>query len=240
MPPEFLNSREDAALLWVAVILAFVLYRDPRGVGSGFLSVVSAAFQHKLLLLFGLALAYSALLVYAASRADLWHEPALKATVFWFIGTAIVLVGGAVTDGSRDVRSYLRKVVRRVVAVTLVIEFMVGLYALPLVFEIVGVGVLLLFSMMQAYVQHDPATPAMTRTSIDVVLGVVGVVYIAYFAIHLLGNPAGFFTRANAEEFLVPPVLTVALVPLLLAWAWLSRREQEQLRRRFETRNSHA
>jgi hypothetical protein len=204
------------------------------------LGVGRAAAQGKLLLLFGSVLAYSALLVYAASRADVWHESALKVTVLWFIGTAIVLVGDAVTDGSRDVRGYLRKLVRRVVAVTLVIEFMVGLYALPLAFEIIGVGVVLLFSMTREYVKHDPTTPVLTRTFVDVVLGVVGVVYVALVVIDLLGDPAGFFTRANAEEFLVPPVLTVALIPLLLAWAWVSRREQERLRRRFEARSSHA
>jgi hypothetical protein len=31
VPPDFLNSREDAILVWTAVILAYALYRNPRG-----------------------------------------------------------------------------------------------------------------------------------------------------------------------------------------------------------------
>ena len=32
MPPDFLNSREDAIVLWSAAILAFVFYKDFRGI----------------------------------------------------------------------------------------------------------------------------------------------------------------------------------------------------------------
>jgi hypothetical protein len=42
----------------------------------------------------------------------------------------------------------------------------------------------------------------------------------------------GFLTRKNLEDFLVPPLLTVTLVPFLLGAAWISRREQESLRAR--------
>jgi len=43
MPPEFLNSREDAIFVWTALILGFVLYKDFRGVGGSMLAVVRAA-----------------------------------------------------------------------------------------------------------------------------------------------------------------------------------------------------
>ena len=43
----------------------------------------------------------------------------------------------------------------------------------------------------------------------------------------------GFLTRENAEDFLVGPALTLALVPLLYAVAWYSRRELANLRRQF-------
>jgi hypothetical protein len=50
--------------------------------------------------LFGSALVSSTLLVYAAKEARLWHTTALKATVYWFVGTAVVLIADAVTRAS--------------------------------------------------------------------------------------------------------------------------------------------
>jgi hypothetical protein len=192
------------------------------------------------LLLFGLALVYSAAIVFAASELGLWHAPALKVTVYWFVGTAIVLAGNAASEGARNSGAYLRKVLGRVIAVTIVIEFVVGVYALPLALEIICVGVLLLFSGMQVIAQYDSTTPPAMRKFIDGVLIAIGGVYLGYFAMSVAADLGGFLTRENVEDFVVPPLLTVALVPFLLGAAWLSRREQENLRKRFQARNSFA
>jgi hypothetical protein len=237
VPPDFLNSREDAIALWALAILGFAFYKNFWGIGRSLVGVLQALLQPKLLLLFGSALAYSAAIVYAARELGLWHAPALKVTIYWFIGTAIVLAGNAVSEGARDRRAYLRKVLGRVLAVTIVIEFVVSIYALPLAAEIVCVGLLFLFTGMQVVAQHDAATPATTRRFIDGVLIAVGLLYLSYLTIRAVMDVDGFLTRENLEDFLVPPLLTVALVPFLLGAAWGSRREQESLRRRFRTPN---
>lgn len=234
MFPGFLNSREDAILLWALVILGFVLYKDPRGIAGSFLGVLRALIHRKLLLLFGSALIYSAALVYAASELGMWHMTTLKATIYWFLGSALVLAGAAVTEGAQSERVLLRKVVRRVVAVTLVTDFVVNVYALPFAIEVLCVFVLFAFAGMQAVAAHDTSMPHATRRFIDGVLGAVGVFYVGYFVIRALGDPDGFLTRENAEEFLIGPVLTLAFIPLLLGAAWLSRREQRQFRQRFQ------
>jgi len=61
-----------------------------------------------------------------------------------------------------------------------------------------------------------------------IVLGLV-----ANLALRVAGDPAGLFGREAAEDLLVAPAMSVALVPYLCAVAWYSRRELENLRRRF-------
>ena len=236
MWPDFLNSREDAIVLWAVALLGFVLYKNPREVSASILAVVRAALHPKLLLLFGSALVYSAAVVYVAAELGLWHTPALKVTVYWLLGTAIVLAGRALTKGARDRPAYLREVLRRMLAVTIVVEFVVGVYSLPLLLEVALVGIAILFTGVQVVAEHDPKTPAIARTFINGVLVAVGLIWFGYFALRLATDVSGFFTREHAEDFLVPPLLTLALVPFLLGAAWLSRREQENLRRRFEAR----
>jgi hypothetical protein len=135
VPPDFLNSREDAILFWSLVILTFVSLKGPRGMARASYGVLRAALHWKLVALYGTAAAYCAVLVYAAQQIDLWHTTTFKATIYWFIGTAVVLVGEAVSDTSGRDSTFRRRVLRRVAAWAIVIEFAVNLYALPFLVE---------------------------------------------------------------------------------------------------------
>ena len=74
------------------------------------------------------------------------------------------------------------------------------------------------------------------RLFIDLVLSLVGVVYLGYFALRLVNDLDGFFTRETAEDFLVGPSLTLALIPFMYAVAWLAQREQRALDRTIRSR----
>jgi hypothetical protein len=80
MPPDFLNSREDAVLLWAIIILGYLIHEDPTGIGGGFIGVFRGL-NAKLRLLYGTAALYSALSVYGARELGLWHSNVLKTTV---------------------------------------------------------------------------------------------------------------------------------------------------------------
>jgi hypothetical protein len=234
VPPDFLNSREDAILFWSFVILAFVVLKDPRGMASASYGVLRAALHWKLVGLYGTAAAYCAGVVYAAEQIGLWHATALKATIYWFIGTAVVLVGEAVSNTSGRDSTFRRRVLRRVAAWTIFLEFAVNLYALPFLVEAAVLFVVIAFVGMQAVIEGGltPADPA-TRKLIEVVLGWIGTLYFVYFLARAFTDPGGLWSRQHAEDFLVGPALTVALIPFLSAVTWYSRRELARLRRQF-------
>jgi hypothetical protein len=233
MPPDFLNSREDAMLIWAIAIFAYVLWKDFWGITRAFGGVVGALLHRKLLALFGTGLLYMSALVFAAYRLGWWHASALKVTILWSVGTAIVLVGDAVTRGGPDGTLLVRKILRRVFALTLIVEFVVGVYALPLAVEIPLVLIVILFAGMQALCPYNESISHTARTAIDWVLAAVGLIYVATFVVRVLLDPGGFFTRPRFEELLVPPALTLCFLPLLLVAAWFSRLEQERFRSRL-------
>jgi hypothetical protein len=232
MPPDFLNSREDALLVWSVVLLAYVLRKDPRGIGGSLLGVVRALLTPRLLLPFGSALAYSAGLVFLAWWLGAWHTDALKVTIYWFFGTGVILLGQAITASPTDPQ-FARRVIHRIVSVTVLIEFAANLYAFPLGVELVLVFLASVFVMLQAYAPYDSSVTPQARRFIDCVVVTIGLVYLVYFAVRALTDIDGFLTRENAEELLVGPALTVTLVPVAYGLAWRSRREQENLRKRF-------
>lgn len=143
-------------------------------------------------------------------------------------------MGDAVTRAPRDL-GFVRRVLKRLLAITLVLEFIVNVYALPLGYELVGILVVFVFVGMQTVAQHDESLDPRVRTFIDGVLVIVGLVYLIHFAVRVFADLDGFLTRENAEDFLVGPVLTIALIPFLYGVGWASRRDQENLRKRWRS-----
>jgi hypothetical protein len=127
---DFLDSREKAWLLWLLAIIAFAVYKGGRDIGRSTWSVVCAVAHPKVLLLFGVAGAYSAGVVYLASSFGLWHTSATKETVYWIFGTAGAVVGNATAMSPTD-PDFVRKLVGRAVRLTVVVEFLVNLYVFP-------------------------------------------------------------------------------------------------------------
>ena len=80
MPPAFLNSREDAGLVWTVIVLAFVIYKVP-GVLGNFSYIVWLAIKPPLVFLFGGAALYCAALLVMANELGVWETSAAKETV---------------------------------------------------------------------------------------------------------------------------------------------------------------
>jgi hypothetical protein len=230
MPPDFLNSREDALLLWAVLILSFLVYKEPRGIGSSAWHVIRAFMVPKLLLLFGSAALYSAGLVLLAERIGLWHTTALKETVYWFIGSAVILTAKAV-DATPN-RGYLRTVTRHAVNLAIIVAFLVNFYVFPLAWEVVFVFLVAALTLGAAFSEAAGVDKAAERI-MSRALMLIGLFLLVAFAMKAIFNPGDLFTRDTAERFLIVPVLTIALVPYLLAVAWYSRREVANVRRRI-------
>jgi hypothetical protein len=98
VPPDYLNSREDAILIWTVLILAFAFSRNGRAIAGSLWSVVCALFG-KVLILFGLAAAYSAAVLILANRVGLFHASATREAVYWFFGVGLVLVTDELLSG---------------------------------------------------------------------------------------------------------------------------------------------
>jgi hypothetical protein len=230
MPPDFLNSREDALLLWALLILGYVTYKDARGIGSSAWNVLRAFMVPKLLALFGSAALYSAGLVLLAERIGLWHTTALKETVYWFIGSAVILTAKAVDATPSG--GHMRAVVRHAVNLGIAIAFLVNFYVFSLAYEVVFlflVGALSLGAAVSETADVDPAAGRVMSRG----LMLIGLFLLVTFTVRAIFNPGELFTRETAERFLVVPVLTLALLPYLLAVAWYCRREMANVRHRI-------
>jgi hypothetical protein len=142
--------------------------------------------------------------------------------VYWFVGTAVVLLGDA-THSSPHEPEMAKKLFRRAVRFTLIVDFLIALYVFPFGVELFLVPFILAFVGMQVVVTGDPKMTDAKRV-IDGVLIAIGVALMIYVSISAISDLDGLLTRENAETFLLAPALTLAFVPVLYIVAWLSKR----------------
>jgi hypothetical protein len=208
-----------------------IAFAKADGFGRSFVGLIRAATASKLLILFACAALYCALFVLTAAWAGLWHTTAVKETAYWFFATGIIIVGNA-TQASPNDSVYLKRVFGEALRLTIVVEFMLNAYVLPLAVELVLMPVVFLFVLMQLLASSDPKY-ARARPVIDGVLVTIVAGLLIYVTVSALVDLDGFLTRENAEKLLIAPALTLAVIPLAYAVAWYSKREQERLSKRL-------
>jgi hypothetical protein len=227
---DFMNSREKAGAIWGALVLGFILSKD-RSIAGSILQVFRLIFCKKLSLVWAAAAAYAAGIVFAARAAGLWHTTAIKETVYWFVGTAAVLTGSALTSRRFD-RAYAKRAAHKALRVTIIIEFLVNLYVMPLVAELVLIPLVALFVMMQVVAENDPKL-ASVRTFLDRTLVLIGLGLLVWVAESAVTDVRGLLRREHAESLLLIPAFTLAFVPFLYGMMRWSRWDTDRVMRRF-------
>lgn len=225
---DFFNSREKAIALWTGVLLVYASFKS-EGLGRQLLSLVRVALAPKLVLPALCTAAYSAGLTLAASRLGLWHRTATKETVYWFFGTALVLMGSALSGQAFD-WAFVARIIQRAIRVTLVIEFLVGIYVLPFTLEFVLVPLLAMLVGVQTLAERDPERVRVRRFVVRVLVlaGTSVAIYTLVSAVTDLNN---LLTTERGEALLLVPAFTLALAPLLYAITTWSRWDRERVMR---------
>lgn len=228
----FLNSREEAAIIWAAVLFGYLLHKD-ASIGRSLLTLMRDLFAPALSRIWVMAAGYTAGVVVAAHELGLWHPTATKETVYWFIGTGAVLTMNAMTtrDSGGD---YAKQVVRKAIRFTIVTEFLVNLYVMPFVAELFVVPLITVFVLVQAYAERD-AKLAPAKTFADATLTLIGSGIMIWVIVAAATDLHGLLSREHAEGLLVVPAMTLAFVPFLYAmWRW-SKWQSDRLLRRWRS-----
>jgi hypothetical protein len=230
VPPDFLNSREDAALIWSALIVGLFLFRYPRAFGVPLLNIGLTLIKPPLGILFAAVGIYCAGVVVLGAELGLWHTTALRETVYWFIGTAAVLAAHATLETPGP--DYVRKILVRAFKVTILVEFLVNLYVFPLAAELVFIPLVGFFIVMDAYAKAGPDVDPSVGEFIDGGLVAIGWLVLVTAGLRVGLHVGQLATRENLERLLVVPALTVALIPFLYVVAWYSRQQVDRLGKR--------
>lgn len=149
----------------------------------------------------------------------LWDISLYIDTIFWYLGTATVLLIN-VNDAVRDDR-FFYKLVRENIALIAILQVLISLYNFSLFVEIALVPIVVLLVGMRVVAERDKNYQAV-KTFCALVLSGIGVILIIFTLSQIAPNIQSLYTHQTLQAFVTIPLLTFACLPFIYVVAlWM-------------------
>jgi hypothetical protein len=216
---QIFNNREIASAIWILLFLVFlailvILSSKKR---AQFRDLVRSFLKWGILVPITVMIAYIALLVWGLSATGFWDVSALKLTVFWVFGSALITLFRANEVQKRE--SFFRKAILNNLTLIAVLEFVSNLYTFNFWIEFFLVPLVTFIVMIKAYTEVKITSFRAVDKFFGYVLALIGLVVIG-FTLHMaISDIEGFITIHNLRDFLLPVVLSTLYLPFIYGWA---------------------
>src|SRR5206468_6741961 len=130
-------------------------------------------------------------------------------------------------------RALARRLVSRAIRITLLVEFLVHVYVMPLIVELLFVPIVGSLVLIQTFAESKPELAPAKRFA-ERSIGIATICLATYVAVSAVADINGLLTRERGEALLLPSALTLALAPLLYVLASWSRWDRERGERRWQ------
>jgi hypothetical protein len=214
------NNREIATTIWVSLLILLALFK--KAFRLSLFNLLKALFVKQIGFSIAGMLLYVCFMVLAFQKVGFWDESAIKDTVLWTYGVAFVMLFNANKTGDDD--HYIRRTLIGNIKLVVVLEFILNMYSFSLLIEIVIVPVVTYLVLLKAYAEYKPV-PKQVATFVSHGLSIFGTVLLVTTFYNVASNYHSFATWRNLRDFLLPPALTIALLPFTYSMALLIKYE---------------
>ncbi|MGH2732030.1 MAG: hypothetical protein ACRDJG_03655, partial [Actinomycetota bacterium] len=205
-----LDNREKAFLIWLLIGVTFlIVHKDIR---QRFPPILKLIFATQIGIGLLVMVAYVSLILLIAHKLSLWNPSQLKTTVFWFFGTALVMLFST-NDAIKD-DDYLKKVVAKNLRFAVVLSFVINLYVFNLFIELLLVPLLFLIRALIAFAGTKQEYAHAKRFT-ETIQAIIGIRLLIYVLTSLISNFQNFASLKNLRGFVLPIALTMALLPFM-------------------------
>lgn len=205
------KPRELATFAWVAIVLILFLFvKDVRRAG---LAVLRAFFQKSILSVIALSMTYSAVVTYLLSLGGFWDSTLLKDTVFWFFGSALIVLFNLVK--AKD-RGFFKNLLLDNIKLVVVLQFIANVHSFSFVIELILLPIIAFIAMVGAYSKHNKEYEQVGKLA-NVFLTAFGIIFLVFSIFDIAENAEKFMSFRTIKSFLLPIIFSTAFVP----WAYL-------------------
>lgn len=205
------NNREIAVAFWLLVLLVWAL-RDQR-IRKSLRNLLTALLQWKVVSILLLQASYVFLVVLGLEKLGIWNMPDnLKDTVVWAVTVAFGMLI-SINDALRD-EAFFRRAVRDALKLTIVLEFVIGLYPFSLLIEFVLIPVLAILGALLAISEMKPEYSSVKRI-IGWLVAIAGLLLLWHSLQSIVTDWDAFASYDHLIELILPSLLTILFLPFL-------------------------
>lgn len=225
---QSLDARELATAIWFAVFIAWCLTKP--GIRKSLGGIFSVATSRPIATAFGLAIAYLVATTLVLRHFELWTLKQFKITALWFVVAGIPALMDTPEISKNP--TLLRAAVVKNFKLSLLLDFFINLFKLPLLGELIFVPFTALLGGLLAVAQSDEKYAPVQR----LLNGVLVAVGLGFFVFESYKVLTSFNTIANVDtlrDFALPIIYNVAFIPFLWVMGIYAAYESVFCRLRF-------
>jgi hypothetical protein len=220
---DVLNNREIAIAIWLIVIAAYICFSEKMIEVRVALKNLAFVFRSRpLLIIFSAAVMYAFFMVYLLLVLDIWNIDQLKNTVFWFFSVGLLSVYNL--EKIKADPNFFKNSVIGNVKLLAILQFVIGVYSLPLIMELFLVPLMAVVGVMISIAESDPKYMQVKRLLNGIVI-TFGLFTLAYTVYMLATDFKELGQEKTLYDFIVPALLTVMYLPFLFAMMMFSTYE---------------
>ncbi|MCU1753828.1 hypothetical protein [Pseudomonas helleri] len=228
---DILNNREIAITLWLILAATYICSaKRMREVRLAFKKLAFVFQSRPLMIVFSLAAVYTTAMVGLLLDWELWSIDQLKNTIFWFFSVGLLSIYNL--EKIKTDPHFFKKSVIGNLRLLAILQFVVGIYSLPLLAELFLVPFMVVVGMMTPIAESDIKYLQVKKLLNGIVIS-FGLFTLAYTAYMLATNFKELGQEKTFYDFIVPALLTVMYLPFVFAMMTYSTYETIFMRLKF-------
>ncbi|MES2479452.1 MAG: hypothetical protein V4561_10210 [Bacteroidota bacterium] len=238
------NNREIAIIIWLALLLLVFAVKKPDVLKS-FCGIIVDFFNYKILIPYVLAVTYTLIGVYVLFKIGAWKTEQLKDTLLWLFFTIISIILS--TNKARENKKFFRDAVRENLKLSIIIEFITGLYTFSIIAELCIVFLAVSISLLQTVAGKDEKYAGIQKLFNAIIIA-IGCLILWHTFKEIKTHITEFASYQTLRDFALSPFLAIWILPYIYFLAlymtyeegfnMIGMRIKDQALVRFTKRNS--
>lgn len=223
-----LDSRELATAIWLGIFIVWCLTKP--GIRKSLSSVLSVAAAKPIATAFALVIAYLVAVTLVLSSFEIWTLAQFKITALWLFVAGIPALMD-IPEISKN-PALLRAAAAKNFKLSLLLDFFVNLFKLPLLGEIIFVQFTALLGGLLVVAQSDDKYVPVQKL-LNGVLIAIGLGFLIFETYKLITSFGAIANLDTLRDFSLPIIYNIAFIPLLWAMSIYAAYDSVFCRLRF-------
>jgi len=210
-----LNSRQLAGLLWLAIFIVWVVYKNPAGLRQSVSSLLQTFFSRQILALFAFIIGYNAVVVWGLWRVGYWDTTMLYDTVAFIAIGGVGSVFKASPQGVTYDRKFFFSTILMNLEITVLFAFLSDFFPFHFLIEfLLVVPFVTILVMLVAFTDKREGAEQVHRF-LSGVQAFVGIALLSYLVGKVITQFQELMNLQALYQLLLPLVMSAFFLPIL-------------------------